>query len=113
MMRIITSLLLACMLAVTSQSMAVARGASAASGQMVICTGIGTMVIYVDEAGQPTSAPHLCPDATLTVLPGTAAATAQAPQKIALMILPQPAAIPATYSTYRPAPPSRGPPLLV
>ncbi|MFC6584970.1 hypothetical protein [Sulfitobacter aestuariivivens] len=68
MMRHLTTLLLALMLAITSQSMAVARGASAASGQMVICTGTGPVAVFVDAQGQPTQAPHLCPDATLQVL---------------------------------------------
>jgi hypothetical protein len=55
-------------LALTSQSMAVARGASAATGQVVLCTGSGLVAIYVDAEGAPTSAPHICPDAALNVV---------------------------------------------
>jgi hypothetical protein len=68
MVRISTSLLLALVLVLTSQSMAVARGGSAATGQMVICTGSGPMAVLVDADGQPVEAAHLCPDATLQVL---------------------------------------------
>ena len=63
----ILSILLALMLALTGQSMAVARGASAATGQMVLCTGSGPVAIYVDTQGKPTSAPHICPDSALNV----------------------------------------------
>ena len=66
-LRPLISLTLALILALSSQSMAVARGASAGTGQMVICSGVGVTVIYVDSEGQPTAAPHICPDATLLV----------------------------------------------
>lgn len=62
------AVLLAFVLGLTSQSMAAARGASAATGQMVLCTGTGPVAIYLDAEGQPTSAPHICPDAALNVL---------------------------------------------
>lgn len=42
--------------------MAVARGANDATGKMVLCTGSGEKVVYMDAQGNPTSAPHLCPD---------------------------------------------------
>lgn len=58
-------LILSLMLALTSQSMAVAGGASAATGQMVICTGTGPVTIYMDASGAPTEAPHLCADCIL------------------------------------------------
>lgn len=44
--------------------MAVARGASDAAGQMVLCTGTGPVTVYMDETGAPTQAPHFCPDCT-------------------------------------------------
>ncbi|WP_436398933.1 DUF2946 family protein [Roseobacter sp. S98] len=58
------AILLALMLGLTGQSMAVARGATAATGQMVICTGTSTVTIYTDAEGNRTSAPHICPDCT-------------------------------------------------
>jgi len=66
-LRSFISVLLALVLALTSQSMAVARGASAATGQMVLCTGSGPVAIYLDADGNPTSAPHICPDAALNI----------------------------------------------
>jgi hypothetical protein len=62
------ALSLALMLALTGQSMAVARGATDAAGQMVLCTGTGPVTIFVDENGEPTSAPHICPDCALHLL---------------------------------------------
>ncbi|MEO9650802.1 MAG: hypothetical protein ABJ360_06290 [Roseobacter sp.] len=53
---------LALMLVLTGQSMAVARGSMAAAGQMVICTGVGTTTVYIDAEGNPTAAPHVCPE---------------------------------------------------
>lgn len=67
-MRLFISICLALVLALTSQSMVTARGAAAATGQMVLCTGAGPLAIYVDAQGQPTSAPHICPDAALNVV---------------------------------------------
>lgn len=59
---------LALMLALTGQSMAVARAASGPAGEMVLCTGTGPALVYVDENGAPTGAPHICPDCALTLL---------------------------------------------
>lgn len=56
---------LAVILAVTGQSMAASRGATAATGQMVICVGTTAVVVYTDANGQPTAAPHICPDCIL------------------------------------------------
>ena len=98
------------MLALTSQGIAVARGASAASGQMVLCTGAGPMAVYVDDQGQPTSAPLLCSDAAFhdlvdVVLPQFGAPLRSVPFDPVLQIAPTPEPIFAWI-----APPSRGPP---
>ncbi len=57
--------LLALVLVLTGQSMAIARGAGMPDGSMQICTGSGPVMIYVDDNGQPVAPPHLCPDAAL------------------------------------------------
>ena len=44
--------------------MAFARTQAPADGQIVRCAGHGAVVVFVDEEGQPTSAPQLCPDCT-------------------------------------------------
>ncbi len=69
-LRRILGLTLALVLVLASQSMAVARGQTMSAGQMVICTGAGIVVVHVDEKGQPTSAPHICPDCALHLLAG-------------------------------------------
>lgn len=71
-----TAISLALMLALTGQAMAVARGASSPSGQMVICSGNGPLMLSVDENGQPTGPPHVCPEYALSVI----AATSDVPQ---------------------------------
>lgn len=53
------------LLALTAQGGVAGQGASVATGQMVICTGTGTLTVYVDAQGQPTAAPHICPDCVL------------------------------------------------
>ena len=64
------ALLICAVLALTGQAMTVARGAPDPVGQMVICTGQGLSIIYVDAEGQPTPAPHYCPDCALASLAG-------------------------------------------
>jgi hypothetical protein len=56
------------MLALTGQSMAVVRGASVATGQMVICIGTQTVTVFTDAEGEPTAAPHICPDCVMSTL---------------------------------------------
>ena len=68
MMRHLTSLLLSFVLVLTSHSAAMARGSSTAVDQMVICSGTTVITVYVDRDGQPTEAPHLCPDCALHLL---------------------------------------------
>lgn len=71
-LRPILALVLALALTLTGQSMAMARGATDATGQMVICTGAGIVVVHVDEDGNPTGPPHICPDCALTAMTGLA-----------------------------------------
>lgn len=70
--RIYLAWMLAAMLVFTGQSMAVARGATGPAGQMVLCSGTGPVVVYVDENGQPTGPPHICPDFALHLLAAVA-----------------------------------------
>ena len=87
-LRSLSALVLALMLALTGQSMAVARGASAATGQMVLCTGAGPVAIYVDAQGKPTSAPHICPDSALNVAMAGTVVLAAAPMRIVTFVVP-------------------------
>ena len=52
-------------LVLTSQTMAVARGAQDPSGQVVLCTGTGPVTVLVDAKGQPVGQVHICPDCAL------------------------------------------------
>ena len=70
-MRSVLSILLSLILVVTSHSMALARTADQPQGQMVICSGEDTFVVYIDADGQPLPASHLCPDCALQALPAT------------------------------------------
>lgn len=59
---------LAVVIALTAQSAALARTMPDAAGQMVLCTGTGPVMVYFDEDGAPTAAPHLCPDCALSLI---------------------------------------------
>ncbi|OJI93973.1 hypothetical protein LY10_00270 [Planktotalea frisia] len=65
--QIISSLLVA-LVVLTAQSAAAARTMPDASGQMVICTGNGPMMIYIDANGEPTGAPQICPEYALSLI---------------------------------------------
>ncbi|MGE4324865.1 MAG: hypothetical protein AB7E21_01985 [Pseudodonghicola sp.] len=62
------ALALVAVMALTSQSMAIARGAAGVAGQIELCTGTGPLTVYVDETGKPTGPPHICPDFALHFL---------------------------------------------
>ena len=72
----------------TAHSAGAMRGMRDATGQIVICSGTGPVVIYVDADGQPARAPGNCPDCItlnmdLTVGPQQAPLTARQPQVMA------------------------------
>ena len=64
----IISLCLATLVVLTAQSAALARTMPDATGQMVICTGTGPMMVYVDANGEPTGAPQICPEYALGLI---------------------------------------------
>jgi len=59
---------LASVILLTAQSAAMARAMPDPSGQMVICSGATPIMVYFDENGEPTAAPHLCPDFALSMI---------------------------------------------
>ena len=67
MLRPATLLVLILSLMTTAVSDAHARGAAPAVDRMIICAGMTTEVIHLDARGQPTVAPHHCPDCTLSI----------------------------------------------
>ncbi|GGX59992.1 hypothetical protein GCM10007385_31540 [Tateyamaria omphalii] len=65
MFRTIMPIVLSLALLLASLGTAVARGAPQAEDKIVICSGTTVAVIFVDADGQPTTAPHVCPDCAL------------------------------------------------
>ena len=61
-MRSYLTLFLVLAVTLTAHSAGAMRGMRDATGQMVICSGTGPVVIYVDADGQPARAPGNCPD---------------------------------------------------
>lgn len=64
----ITALSLAFVVAFTAVAVGAVQGQADAEGRMVICTGHGPIVQHFDADGNPTGAPHLCPDCVVTLL---------------------------------------------
>ncbi|MDT8326300.1 MAG: hypothetical protein RQ750_02790 [Roseovarius sp.] len=79
-LRPILALCLCALLALTSQTMAVARGAPAPIGTMVLCTGTGPVTVLVDSEGRPTGAVHICPDCALGLFDTIATTAPDAPR---------------------------------
>ena len=111
--RTFLGLTLALLVALTSQHAALAQGAAAATGQMVICTGAGLVTIHLDAEGNPTEPGHFCPDcakALATALIAAETGWRPAPAWRTAAPLPEPAVLVLT-ATDRPM--ARGPPLPV
>ena len=79
-LRPIVALTLACVMTLTSVALGTARGQAGPAGQMVLCSGKGVLVVYMDENGEPTGAPHYCPDAALSFVDAVVQAQTAASQ---------------------------------
>ncbi len=114
LMRPLSGLVLALLMALTSVTMAVARGQDRMGTTVEICAGFGAVFISLDANGQPVGPSHICPDClggvTALDLPGNPASPQRpqsmrratfAPVIIAAPSLPQPQAT------------ARGPPSLI
>lgn len=113
MLRAWISFTLVVMLLVTSQSMAAVRGASAATDQMVICSGTQTLTIYVDATGAPTAAPHFCPDCALADFASSAQPVWKAPHVVRPSYLSRSWHVPVRAQALRLGKQSRAPPEFV
>ncbi|SFK03421.1 DUF2946 family protein [Celeribacter neptunius] len=111
--RTIKAVLVAFLLIVTSQSMAVARGTMRdASGAVVLCTGTGPITVLTDADGQPIGPSHICPDCALTVIAGLAEAF-DLPQPEQTLLRFTPAVLSySAHDTIPPRPRARAPPLV-
>ena len=72
-MRSYLTLLLVLAVTLTAHSAGAMRGMRDATGQVVICSGTGPVVIYVDAEGQPARAPGNCPDCITLSMDATTA----------------------------------------
>ncbi|WP_298837480.1 hypothetical protein [uncultured Roseobacter sp.] len=108
------AIVLGLMLVLTGQSMAVARGAAAATGEMVICTGAGTVTVYTDAGGNPTSAPHICPECIAAVLLAIVPVAPSAVRPARTTERPWPITASVSHTALRPTTTrSRAPPVLI
>lgn len=90
-MRALTALLLSLLLAVTSVTMATARGEAPIGQTMTLCSEGGTITVTLDANGNPVAPhAHLCPDCLSAVL----AANLPAPLAIPTRPLTKAAALP-------------------
>ena len=112
--RPLSGLLLALLMAVTSVTMAVARGQDRMGDTVEICGGFGAVFVTLDRNGQPVMPGHPCPDCLTGVtalhLPGPIAAP-KPPQSQRRAIF-WPFAVSAT-SLPQPHATARGPPSLI
>jgi hypothetical protein len=69
-LRIYLGIALALLLVLTSQTMAIARGAAPPVDQLVLCTGAGSVTVLLDAEGKPTGQVHICPDCIFSALAG-------------------------------------------
>lgn len=113
MFRLIHALFLSLTLALTSYSMAVARGQSRDIGtDMVICTGVGMTTITIGADGEPVKTTHICPDA-MSIFAAILAAPAlpTQPTTIGWRVMALDATTTHPQETLSPL--ARGPPLVV
>lgn len=107
----ILPLVLSLLVCLTGQGVAASRGVDVAVGQMVLCTGTGPVVVYMDADGQPVKAPHYCPDYALTLL-GAVVPEEAAVQPRMRAALPAPnAKAQSLIAALVPKHPARAPPL--
>ncbi|MGO4851535.1 hypothetical protein [Phaeovulum sp. W22_SRMD_FR3] len=66
--RSVLALAMALLLALTSESAAVARGQTMLAGQIILCSGAAITPVSGGPEGQPRGTAHLCPDMALTLL---------------------------------------------
>lgn len=112
--RPLSGLLLALLMAVTSVTMAVARGQDRMGDSVEICGGFGQVFVTLDQNGQPIRPVHPCPDClsgvTALDLPGLI--PAPLPPQSARRAAYTPLAIIAA-SLAAPKATARGPPSLI
>lgn len=112
-MRVLISIFLSLLVAVTSVIFVTARVQAAGSTQMVICAQGGPRLVTLDAAGTPVETAHHCPDclAAMPPLPSAVAVLRRLDSEITVTLLPGQSQT-APEATTRTAL-ARGPPLFV
>jgi len=103
-------LLLSALFALTSVTMAAARGHVMQGNAVVICSGYGVVTILVDAKGEPVGTVHPCPDCTLHLV---LAGAPPAPMSLRPATRAEPLRAPARHlpaARARLSPTARGPP---
>jgi hypothetical protein len=75
----LTAIVLGLVLAMTSVSMAVARGGMSLSGAMILCIDASQETVLLGPDGEPIEVQHPCPDCTMGALALTDPAPLTAP----------------------------------
>ncbi|SDI64478.1 hypothetical protein [Lutimaribacter saemankumensis] len=108
----VMGVLMALMLVLTGQSMAIARGTPGPSGEMVLCTGTGPITVLVDENGQPVGRAHICPDCAFAFFAAHWDAPDLPARAPASLVPLRPGAQTLPDALQVPVPQARGPPVL-
>lgn len=111
--RSVLTVLMAVVIALTSLTMAVARGQTRIAGEIVICTGYGVTTISVDENGEPTGPVHICPDMVLAMMAAidTPVPDFTRPETVTRAV--EPPVVELAGALWAPTPRARAPPLFV
>ncbi|MGI3183697.1 hypothetical protein [Nioella aestuarii] len=75
-----TAVLLGLVLAMTSVSMAVARGGMSMTGSMILCIDAEQQIVPIGPDGEPMQVTHACPDCTIGALALTGLQPLDAPE---------------------------------
>ena len=112
-MRVVSGILLSLMLALTSLSLASARGTSPDFGvDIAICTGVGVTTITIGPDGEPVEKTVLCPD-SVSLFAATFAVPALATPEARLADRVDPVVATSLTAQAELSPSARGPPVLV
>lgn len=107
-----TALLLGLVLAMTSVSMAVARGGMSMSGAMILCINADQQLVPIGPDGKPMDVPHACPDCTMGALALTEPQPLAAPEWRMVRLYVRPLALHVHETTVQGGQ-ARGPPSLI
>lgn len=106
--------LLAFVLLITSQQMAMARGElRTVSGEVILCQGGVAVTVQVDDQGQPVGPVHFCPDCVISFfvdLPLADVSCSRGLGRAEAVILPT---FTRNISAEQATPSARGPPISV